>query len=58
MSGINTCLRKFKINNENICAKDVLNEDCLKNMINHNDGYKFKKNVRSSPAYWESKNKN
>lgn len=38
-------------------AKDILNEDFKANLIIHDDGFKFLKNIRSSPAYWELKKK-
>jgi len=48
---INLCLRK---KTSNLTASDVLsNFTKIENLIQHNDGYKFLKQERNSPPYWE-----
>lgn len=56
ISNINICLRKTKTNDE-ISARNALSSDYINNLIKIDDGYRFLKQVRSSPAYWEEKKK-
>ncbi|XP_050339187.1 uncharacterized protein LOC126765663 [Bactrocera neohumeralis] len=50
------CLRKFSGRNR-VTAQNVLNENFVQNLIQHDDGYKVLKGVRSSPAHWEAEKK-
>lgn len=43
--------------NENLTAKKIKDQNFLNDSIRHDDGYRFLKQVRSSPSYWESKKK-
>lgn len=50
-----TCMRRTKSKDGRaFCAKDLLNKDFMNDAVKHNDGYHFLKNVRGTPAYWES----
>ncbi|OFC61133.1 hypothetical protein BBW68_13460 [Candidatus Erwinia dacicola] len=50
------CLRKFSGRNR-VTAQNLLNENFVQNLIQHDDGYKVLKGVRSSPAHWEAEKK-
>jgi len=54
-SSISVCLRKKKGNSAT--AGQLLNDNFLSDYISHDFGYKLLKDVRTSPAYWESKTK-
>lgn len=55
-SQISLCLRKKKGPGK-ATAGNLLNEEFVENLCNHDDGYKLLKNIRSSPAYWQDKQK-
>lgn len=52
-----TCLRKVKNCNRVPKAQCLLNADYMDELIHHDDGFRMLKNVRTAPAYWESKKK-
>jgi len=54
-SSISVCLRKKK--GKSVTAGDLLNNKFLTDYIAHDFGYKLLKDVRTSPAYWESETK-
>jgi len=54
-SSISICLRKKK--GKAATAGELLNNKFLTEYITHDYGYKLLKDVRTSPAYWESKTK-
>lgn len=56
MSSVNVCLRKVKGKQFPI-ATDCLNNSYMENLVRIDEGYKMLKNVRSSPAFWESRKK-
>ena len=56
MANINVCLRKLR-KTENMTAKDMLNKDIVQDMIRYDAGFKVLNQIRSSPAYWETKKK-
>lgn len=53
---VNLCLRKT-LNSKQTTAGNLLNENYVNNLVKHDDGYKLLKNTRSSPAYWQDKQK-
>ncbi|KAL7307813.1 hypothetical protein TKK_0000133 [Trichogramma kaykai] len=55
-SNMNICLRKI-YKNDNLKAENVLNTKTLHDMYRLDEGYKFLKQVRSSPSYWQEKKK-
>ena len=40
-----------------LTVSDILNDDSLEKMISHDDAFKFLKTIRSSPAFWQQKQK-
>jgi hypothetical protein len=52
---INICLRKKK--GRPYKASDVTNEAYVDTLVNHDDGFRILKNIRSSPAFWEAQQK-
>jgi len=54
---ISTCLRKKKSGNSTITAANMLDNDFLDKILQHDDGYRLLKNIRSSPAYWQDRQK-
>ena len=54
---LSLCLRKRK-GFEKPTAQNILNEEFVENLIQHDDGYQLLKNVKSSPSYWQDKKKN
>lgn len=52
-----TCLRKVKNCNRVPKAQCLLSADYMDELIHHDDGFRMLKNVRTAPAYWESKKK-
>lgn len=54
-TNMNVALRKVKGSNPN--AGDVLNEDKINEMIQHDDGYRFMKGMPRTPSYWEDVSK-
>lgn len=57
ISNVNMCLRKVKSNNTTIKAGMVTSDSFLSDAIRVDDGFRCLKQVRSSPAFWESKKK-
>lgn len=51
---IKMCLRKVK-ETENITAGDCLKTDVVNELVKHDAGYRILANIRSSPAYWQTK---
>lgn len=51
------CLRKKRGKSSSVTAEKLLNNEFVDNLIQHDDGYKLLKNIRSSPAYWQDKQK-
>jgi PIF1-like helicase/Helitron helicase-like domain at N-terminus/OTU-like cysteine protease/Helicase len=56
MSEINICLRKKK-STDKITAGNIINANAIDQLIQHDDGFRVMKNVRSTPAYWEARKK-
>ncbi|XP_026470005.1 uncharacterized protein LOC113373956 [Ctenocephalides felis] len=58
MSNINICLRRSKKNlAKKIVASDAIDSNFINDLVKFDDGYRFLKNIRSSPAFWEDKKK-
>ncbi|XP_046810029.1 uncharacterized protein LOC124420612 [Lucilia cuprina] len=55
-SNISTCLRK-KIGHTSYTARDVLDDNFVQNLIQHDEGYHILRGIRSSPAHWEGEKK-
>ena len=56
LSSVNICLKKIK-KNRNLTAKDVLNKNCINDLIRHDDGFRVLKQIRSSPSFWQARKK-
>ena len=56
ISNINTCLRKH-VQNRKLQACQVLDDNFVDSALQHNDGFKVLKKVRSSPAFDQQKRK-
>ena len=55
-SAINICLRKTKsADGQAVTVSDVLNDDNLERMVEDDEAFKFLKQVRSTPAFWQQK---
>lgn len=50
-SNINVCLRKVK--GSNLTAGNVMSEDFVNDLVQHDAGYRMLANIRGTPAYWE-----
>ncbi|CAB0002561.1 unnamed protein product, partial [Nesidiocoris tenuis] len=57
VSTANVCLRKFKADGKNVSVRDVCDPNFITDALRHNDGFKFLKQIRGSPAYWEDRKK-
>lgn len=58
ISQIRICLRKKKrADGTPITAGQLLNRDFVEGLIQHDDGFRMLKNIRSSPAYWGNQKK-
>jgi hypothetical protein len=55
-NAVSLCLRKKKTSK--VTAGEILGGDSLKNLIDHDDGFRVLKKVRTSPSFWEQKLKN
>ncbi|OXA53864.1 SART-1 family protein DOT2 [Folsomia candida] len=55
-SNINICLRKKKRRGI-ITAGNMLNNECVQNLVQHDDGYRLLSNIVNSPSYLEEKKK-
>ncbi|KAK3918381.1 LOW QUALITY PROTEIN: Trigger factor [Frankliniella fusca] len=55
-SRVNINLRK-KVKTNAVTVSQILNDDNLSSIIQHNDGYKIVATDRSSPAFWQGKQK-
>ncbi|CAJ1060221.1 uncharacterized protein LOC121898666 isoform X1 [Xyrichtys novacula] len=54
MSSVSIALRKGKASKVRTKISDVLkDEDNLRDLLNHDDGYRFLKPVRGTPAFWQ-----
>ena len=53
-SSMNAYLMKLKTN-ENLTADQVLDSNKLNDIFRQDDGFKFLKQIRSSPCYWQTK---
>ena len=57
-NAINICLRKTSYRDgQTVTVSDILNDESLEKMIAHDDAFKFLKTIRSSPAFWQQKQK-
>lgn len=56
-SCVSICLRKKYLKNNNLTAEQMLNQDFVNNLIQHDDGYKLLQEFPSAPAYWLRKGK-
>ena len=57
-SAINICMRKTKYTGgQAMTVSDVLNDDNLERMVEDDEAFKFLKTVRSTPAFWQQKQK-
>ena len=53
-NAINICMRKTKSSDgQAITVSDVLNDDNLETMVDYDEAFKFLKQVRSTPAFWQ-----
>ncbi|CAA9997342.1 unnamed protein product, partial [Nesidiocoris tenuis] len=57
VSCVNVVLRKYKKNGKNLSVKDVSDPNFIADALRHNDGHRFLKQIRGSPAFWEDKKK-
>ncbi|XP_037825564.1 uncharacterized protein LOC119613607 [Lucilia sericata] len=55
-SAMSIALRKH-VRSTNVTAGNALNDAFMNNLIQHDDGYRILKGVRSSPAHWEAEKK-
>ncbi|XP_037820089.1 uncharacterized protein LOC119609402 [Lucilia sericata] len=55
-SAMSIALRKH-VRSNNVTAGNALNETFMNSLIQHDDGYRILKGVRSSPAHWEAEKK-
>ncbi|OXA54149.1 ATP-dependent DNA helicase PIF1 [Folsomia candida] len=55
-SNINICIRKKKKRGI-VTAGNMLNSECVQNLIQHDDGYRLLSNIVNSPSYLEEKKK-
>ena len=53
-SNIAICLRKKYTSENKVTAKQLLNGSYVSGLIQHNDGFKILKNIRSSAAHWQN----
>ncbi|XP_046974744.1 uncharacterized protein LOC124541014 [Vanessa cardui] len=56
-NNILTCLRKKVNNSVPIIVSNLLKDEYLNNLIQHDDGYRVLCDVRNSPAHWENEKK-
>ena len=55
-NAINICMRKTKSNDgQAMTVSDVLNDENLERMVEDDEAFKFLKTIRSSPAFWQQK---
>lgn len=57
VSNISTCLRKKTLKGAPLLASNLLDNNFIENLIQHDDGYKVLKGIRNSPAHWEAEKK-
>lgn len=58
LDDIQICLRKKKRSDGcSITAGQVLNKEFIENLVQHDDGFRMLKGIRSSPAFWEVQQK-
>ncbi|XP_065356189.1 uncharacterized protein LOC135950582 [Calliphora vicina] len=55
-NSISTCLRK-KVGSNRHTAGNMLDENFIQNLVQHDEGYHILKGIRSSPAHWEGEKK-
>ena len=53
----NVALRKIKGGKQNYNAGQLKKEGAIEALLHHDEGYRILKNIRSSPPYWEAKQK-
>lgn len=53
-NNIGICLRKKSMQGRKVTAGDMLNNNYVDGLLQHNDGYKILKGIRSSPAHWKN----
>jgi len=54
---IHLALRKCKLQGKKVTVQDILAPGAVNSIVRHNEGYQVLKNLRGSPAYWESAKK-
>ena len=58
LEDIQICLRKKKRRDGRpITAGQLLSKEFIENLIQHDDGFRMLKGIRSSPAFWEAQKK-
>ena len=55
-SATSIALRKH-VRSTNVTAGNALNDAFMTNLIQHDDGFRILKGIRSSPAHWEAEKK-
>lgn len=56
-NSITTCLRKKTIRGVPVLACNVIQNNFIDNLVQHDDGYRVLGGIRNSPAHWESEKK-
>ena len=54
-SAINICMRKKSPDEQALTVSDVLNDENLERMVEYDEAFKFLKTIRSSPTFWQQK---
>lgn len=54
---VNLAMRKCQLNGEKVTVGQVLNQSTFDNIVRLNEGYRVLRQLRGSPAYWESAKK-
>ncbi|CAG4978794.1 unnamed protein product [Parnassius apollo] len=55
-NNVTTCLRKKTARGAPVFACNVLQNNFVDNLVQHDDGYRVLGGIRNSPAHWESEN--
>ncbi|CAG5050266.1 unnamed protein product [Parnassius apollo] len=56
-NNVTTCLRKKTVRGAPVFACNVLQNNFVDNLVQHDDGYRVLGGIRNSPAHWESEKK-
>ncbi|CAG4973517.1 unnamed protein product [Parnassius apollo] len=56
-NNVTTCLRKKTVRGAPVFASNVLQNNFVDNLVQHDDGYRVLGGIRNSPAHWESEKK-